>query len=586
MKDLEESSSKVHYIFVTGGVASSLGKGIAVASLGNLLESRGFKVALMKMDPYINVDPGTMSPFQHGEVYVTRDGAETDLDLGYYNRYTNSELSKLNSVSTGQIYDAVIKRERRGDYLGRTVQVIPHITNEIKNRIYRVGSQPDLDFVITEIGGTVGDIESVPFLEAIRQFRIDQGRDRVIYVHLTLVPMISAAGELKTKPTQHSVKELQKLGIQPNILVCRTQRPLPRELKAKLSLFCNVQEEDVISAIDVTTSIYEAPLMYRSEKFDIRILSHFGFQDEKLPQITDQSWDKIVEKILAPKRSITIAVAGKYVSLQDAYRSIYEALMHGGIAHQVEVEFKKIDTEHIKKNELSAIFADVDGILVPGGFGERGIDGKLLSIQYAREKKIPYFGICLGLQTAVIEFFRNVVGIPEAHSTEFSPDTPDPVITLLENQISITDVGGTMRLGEYPCQLTEGTLTHKAYKKLQIAERHRHRYELNSVYIKQMEEHGMMIAGRYLEGDLVEIVELKDHPWFIGTQFHPEFTSKPTNPHPLFRDFVGAALKYAQSRDGRDGHEKMDISKSKKAKESPAKEGGKVQAAGVDKALE
>ncbi len=549
MKEIEESSSKVRYIFVTGGVASSLGKGIAVASLGNLLESRGFKVALMKMDPYINVDPGTMSPFQHGEVYVTRDGAETDLDLGYYNRYTNSKLTRLNSVSTGQIYEAVIKRERRGDYLGRTVQVIPHITNEIKNRIYRVGNHDmDVDFVIIEIGGTVGDIESVPFLEAIRQFRQDQGRNHVIYVHLTLVPTISAAGEPKTKPTQHSVKELLKLGIQPNILICRTQNVLPRELKSKISLFCNVLEEDVISSVDVEHSIYEAPLMYRSEKFDERILFHFGFTPETMPALKDDSWDRIVKRILEPRRSITIAVAGKYVSLQDAYRSVYEGLMHGGIAHQVEVHFLKIDSENIQAENLDEIFHDVDGILVPGGFGERGVDGKLLSIQYARENQVPYFGICLGLQTAVIEFFRNVIGLKEAHSTEFAPETPHPVITMLENQVSITDFGGTMRLGEYPCTLREGTLVHKAYQDTHILERHRHRYELNSQYVEQMEANGLIVAGRYMEGDLVEIVELKDHPWFVGTQFHPEFISKPTNPHPLFRDFIGAAVAYAEAK--------------------------------------
>lgn len=537
-------NSKVRYVFVTGGVSSSLGKGIATASLGNLLESRGFKVALMKMDPYINVDPGTMSPFQHGEVYVTRDGAETDLDLGYYNRYTNSELTEHHSISTGKIYEAVIKRERKGDYLGRTVQVIPHITNEIKNRIYKVGSTPDIDFVITEIGGTVGDIESIPFLEAIRQFTLDQGRNHVIYIHLTLVPTIAAAGELKTKPTQHSVKELQKLGIQPNILICRTTRPLPRELKQKISLFCNVSEEDVISSTDVKTSIYEAPLMYREENFDKRVLNHFNFEERQIPPVKDHSWEKIVNIILSPKKRVSIAVSGKYVTLQDAYRSIYEALMHGGIAHQTEVEIKRINTESITKSSCSETYKGIDGILVPGGFGERGIGGKVLSVEYARINKIPYFGICLGLQTAIIEFCRNVLGLKEAHTTEIEPEANHPVISLLEEQVSVDIFGGTMRLGEYPCMVKKDTLVHKAYNKTKIFERHRHRYEVNLNYVDKIESRGMVVSGRYPDNSLVEIVELKNHPWFVATQFHPEFISKPTKPHPLFRDFIGAALRH------------------------------------------
>jgi CTP synthase len=543
-----KKESKVRYIFVTGGVSSSLGKGIATASLGNLLESRGFKVALMKMDPYINVDPGTMSPFQHGEVYVTSDGAETDLDLGYYNRYTNSALTEHHSISTGKIYDAVIKRERKGDYLGRTVQVIPHITNEIKNRIYRVASQDDLDFVITEIGGTVGDIESIPFLEAIRQMSLDQGRGSVIYVHLTLVPTITAAGEQKTKPTQHSVKELQKLGIQPTILICRTTKPLPRELKAKISLFCNVSEQDVISSTDVKTSIYEAPLMYREEKFDIQVLRHFNFSDSEIPEVKDNSWEKMVSVILAPRKIITIGLAGKYVSLQDAYRSIFEALMHGGIAHQVQIEIKRMDTEKVTRENVSQVFGGIDGILVPGGFGERGIEGKLISIGHARINKIPYLGICLGLQTAVIEFSRNVLHLEDAHTTEINPDTPHPVISLLEEQASVDIFGGTMRLGEYPCELKENTLAYLAYGEKRIMERHRHRYEVNNNYVERLEKAGMCVSGRYPENQLVEIIELANHPWFVATQFHPEFISKPTKPHPLFRDFIGAAVNYNDSR--------------------------------------
>ena len=531
------------YIFITGGVCSSLGKGVTVAGLGCLLESRGFSVTLQKMDPYINIDPGTMSPFQHGEVYVTDDGAETDLDLGYYERFTShTKLSRANSVSTGQIYNAVIQRERRGDYLGRTVQVIPHITNEIKNRITALTREDDVDFVIVEIGGTVGDIESVPFLEAIRQMRRERGRTAVCFVHVTLVPTITVAGEAKTKPTQHSVKQLLTFGIQPDVLVCRVAKPLNQDLKEKLALFCNVGEDAIISARDITRSIYEIPEMYRQEKLDQVVLKHFEIPERKMDF---KKWTAILEIVANPKKTIRIAVVGKYVALQDAYRSVYEGLMHGGIANQVHVDFVRVQPEDLEEGDLSPL-NDVHGILVPGGFGRRGIEGKLLSIEFARTKKIPFFGICLGMQCAVIEFARNVLQFEDANSTEFVPGTDHPVVSLLEEQKDLEQMGGTMRLGAYPCVVQENTLARKEYKKEKIRERHRHRFEFTLRYRDAMEAQGLVFSGVSPDGQLVEIIELKGHPWFLGCQFHPEFQSKPTDPHPLFHGFVAAAAKFAK----------------------------------------
>ncbi len=529
------------YIFITGGVCSSLGKGVTVAGLGCLLESRGYKVTLQKMDPYINVDPGTMSPFQHGEVYVTDDGAETDLDLGYYERFTmNPRLTQLNSVSTGQIYNAVIQRERRGDYLGRTVQVIPHITNEIKERVTKLNRDEEWDFVIVEIGGTVGDIEGIPFLEAIRQMRRERGREGVCFIHLTLVPTITVAGEAKTKPTQHSVKELQTFGIQPDVLVCRLNRALSKDMKEKLSLFCNVPEANIISATDINSSIYEIPEMYRQEKLDQVVLDHFRLEPKRL---NFKRWSGILDIINNPKKTVKIAVCGKYIALQDAYRSVYEALMHGGIANQVEVEFLKVDPEELEEQGVGSRFSGVHGILVPGGFGSRGIEGKLLSIEHARTKKIPFFGICLGMQCAIIEFARNVLGHENANSSEFDPSTEHAVISLLEEQHGLEQKGGTMRLGGYPCIVQEGTLAFKEYGAAKIRERHRHRFEFTLAYKEAMEKAGMVFSGMSPDRQLVEITELKNHPWFVGCQFHPEFQSKPVDAHPLFAGFIRAAAK-------------------------------------------
>ncbi len=530
------------FIFVTGGVCSSLGKGISIASLGLLLEGHGYKISIIKMDPYINIDPGTMSPYQHGEVYVTEDGAETDLDLGYYERFTNTKLCKNNSVSTGQIYYTVIQRERRGDYLGRTVQVIPHITNEIKKRIYDVVNSDEVDFVLVEIGGTVGDIESIPFLEAIRQVRQELGSERVLNVHLTLVPSISVAGEQKTKPTQHSVKELMELGILPDILLCRTNLPLSDELKSKISLFCNVSEKNVISAEDVLGSIYEIPYMLKKNGYDAIVLDHFNLEHEevKLPK-----WDKFIKSYHNPKGKVTIAVVGKYISLQDSYRSLYEALFHGAVANEVQLEIVKIDSEKLeneKINTLREIFKNIDGILVPGGFGNRGIEGKIMAVSYARKEKIPFFGICLGLHCAVSEFARNVCDMKGANSTEFDPTTEYPVISLLVDQEIIVEKGGTMRLGAYLCELQEGSIVKKIYNQSEIMERHRHRFEFTIKYKEFFEEKGMIFGGIHPSNNLVETIELRDHPWFIATQFHPEFKSKPTVPHPLFKDFIRASI--------------------------------------------
>jgi CTP synthase len=537
---------KPRYIFMTGGVASSLGKGVSIASIGALLEARGFRVTIQKLDPYINIDPGTMSPFQHGEVYVTEDGAETDLDLGYYERFTNASLGRENSVSTGQIYDSVISRERRGEYLGRTVQVIPHITNEIKNRILLLSQlNSDLDFVLVEIGGTVGDIESVPFLEAIRQFRLDQGQENTMFIHLTLVPSITRGGEIKTKPTQHSVKELLKQGIQPDILLCRATAPLDTEVKEKISLFCNVSPRRVFSAPDIEHTIYEIPGIFHRENLDQEILNYFRMESmagEYLMNLNPMlaKWEQVVEVFRSPRGRVKIAVVGKYMALHDAYRSLYEALTHGGFARKILVEYIKIDSEKLEPENYLELLKDAQGILVPGGFGERGVEGKLLAIRHARERKIPYFGICLGMQCAVIEFARNVLGFKDAHSTEFAPDTAHPVISLMEEQTAVINKGGTMRLGAYPCKLREGSLIAECYMQSLIHERHRHRFEFNNKYRQAFESAGMRLTGLSPDESLVEAVELDRslHPFFVGTQYHPEFKSKPLAPHPLFTRFI------------------------------------------------
>ncbi|TGJ99128.1 CTP synthase [Leptospira semungkisensis] len=535
--------SKTKFIFVTGGVCSSLGKGVSAAALGCLLESRGYSVSLQKMDPYINIDPGTMSPYQHGEVYVTEDGAETDLDLGYYERFTKSKFTRKNSVSTGQIYNTVIQRERKGDYLGRTVQVVPHITNEIRNRIYTLARENATDFVIVEIGGTVGDIESIPFLEAIRQMRYEHGSTHVLFIHVTLVPTITVAGEAKTKPTQHSVKELLALGIQPDILICRVNQPMPKEMKSKISSFCNVKEENVISASDISTSIYEIPKMYKEEKLDQVVLKTLGME---LGKSNFSEWEKIIKSLESAKQNVRVAVVGKYISLHDAYRSVYESLSHGGIANEANVEFIKVDPEKLDKTNVKDVLKSADGILVPGGFGDRGIEGKIAAIQYARTKGIPFFGICLGMQCAVIEFARNVVGLKEANSTEFRPDSPDPVISLIEEQMEIDQMGGTMRLGSYPCKIKKNTLAFTEYKQELIYERHRHRFEFTNRYKVRFEEKGLVFSGISPDENLIEIVEIPEHPWFVGVQFHPEFTGKPTKPHPLFAGFIRAAVKFSR----------------------------------------
>lgn len=530
------------FIFITGGVVSSLGKGITAASLGRLLKARGLNVFMQKFDPYINVDPGTMSPYQHGEVFVTEDGAETDLDLGHYERFIDVNLTRDSNVTTGQIYWSVLMKERRGDYLGGTVQVIPHITNEIKDRILRIARTEKPDVVITEIGGTVGDIESLPFLEAIRQLRADIGRDNVLYIHVTLVPYLSKAGELKTKPTQHSVKELRSIGIQPDIIVCRAEKPLSEELKEKIALFCSVEPEAVIQNYDAET-IYEVPLILQKEGLDEVVARKLGFDGMKADLF---EWEEIVNKIKNPKNRVNIALVGKYVELHDAYLSIVEALNHGGIANDARVFIKWIHSEDLEdeKVNLKEVFEGVNGILIPGGFGDRGIEGKIKAIQYARENRIPLFGICLGMQCSVIEFARNVCGLKDAHSTEFFPNTPHPVIDLMPEQRGIEKKGGTMRLGHYPCIIKEGTKTHEAYKENRIEERHRHRYEFNNDYKEILEKNGLIVSGISPDGKLVEIIELKDHPWFIGTQFHPEFKSRPERPHPFFREFVKASLEY------------------------------------------
>ena len=528
------------FIFVTGGVVSSLGKGLAAASIGSLLEARGFHVTLLKMDPYINVDAGTMSPYQHGEVYVTDDGGETDLDLGHYERFTGARMTRDNNVTTGKVYGTVIEKERRGDYLGRTVQVIPHITDQIKASIRKVVS--GVEVVIVEIGGTVGDIEGLPFLEAVRQFKKDVGKDNVIYVHLTLVPFISAAGELKTKATQHSVKELRAIGIQPDVLLCRTDKehPLTPGTKSKIALFCDVEEEAVVAARDVDT-IYEVPLAFSEQGLDESIIKMLG-----LPQRPADlgRWEEIVRRVKAPRSRVRIGVIGKYIEIKDAYKSLYEALTHGGIAHEAAVDLAWVDAERLEREGLAGHVAGLDGILVPGGFGDRGIEGKIQAIRYAREHKVPYFGICLGMQCAVIEYARHVCGLDGANSTEFNAAPAHNVIDLLPEQRSITDKGGTMRLGLYPVMLAEGSGASRAYGQGVIQERHRHRYEVNNDYLPALEKNGLRISGIWAEKQLVEIIELPDHPWFVAGQFHPEFLSKPWAPHPLFAAFIRAALDH------------------------------------------
>jgi len=527
------------YIFVTGGVVSSLGKGIASASIGRILEAKGLKVSIQKLDPYINVDPGTMNPYQHGEVYVTEDGAETDLDLGHYERFTNLVATRLNNVTTGQIYNEVITKERRGEFLGATVQVVPHITNAIKQRIRDLSKQKRIDIVISEIGGTVGDIESLPFLESVRQFRHEVGRENSIFIHLTLVPFIRAAGELKTKPTQHSVGTLREIGIQPDILICRTEKKISRAMKDKIALFCNVDADAVMEARDVT-SIYEVPLMFKEQALDEVICNYLKIEYKSGSL---HRWKKeVVHKALNPRGSVKIAVVGKYIDLQDAYKSIYEALHHAGIGNDVSVLIKRVNAEKLRKSNASKYFKGVSGILVPGGFGMRGIDGKLKAIQYARENKIPFLGICLGMQCAVIEFARNVMGKKGANSTEFNKKTSYPVISLLEEQEGITDMGGTMRLGASPCILKKDSRAYKAYKTDEVMERHRHRFEFNNHLREEFRKAGLLISGYSPGGKLVEIIEVENHPWFVASQFHPEFKSKPDRAHPLFRDFVKHAL--------------------------------------------
>ncbi len=540
-------TTNTKYIFVTGGVVSSLGKGITAASLGRLLKSRGYRVTIQKFDPYINIDPGTMSPYQHGEVFVTDDGAETDLDLGHYERFIDINLSKNSNTTTGKIYQSVINKERRGDYLGGTVQVIPHITNEIKERVFRVGQQDNADFVITEIGGTVGDIESLPFLEAIRQVKKDVGKNDVLYIHVTLVPYISAAGELKTKPTQHSVKELRSIGISPDIIVCRSEKPISKEMREKMAMFCDVDPDAVIQNL-TARSIYEVPMLMEEQGLDTIVLRKLEMEDKPKDM---QGWHDMVARILKKyDKKVTIAVVGKYVALQDAYISITESLRHAAVANEAELDIHWVNAEEIEADDtdMDKVMSGVDGILVPGGFGNRGIEGKIKAIQYAREHKIPFFGICLGMQCAVIEFARHVCGMADANSSEFNPNSAHPVIDLMPEQLDVEDLGGTMRLGLYPCKVYPDTLTSKAYNAELIYERHRHRYEFNNAFREEIVGKGLVLGGTLPNGRLVEIVELpeSEHPWFLGAQFHPEFKSRPTNPHPLFREFVGAAVKHHQ----------------------------------------
>lgn len=536
---------KTKFIFVTGGVVSSLGKGLASASIGALLEGRGLTITLQKLDPYINVDPGTMSPFQHGEVFVTDDGAETDLDLGHYERFTIARMTRANNFTTGQIYDRVIAKERRGDYLGGTVQVIPHVTDEIKGSILKMAD--GVDVAIIEIGGTVGDIEGLPFLEAIRQLRFDLGKENAIYIHLTLVPFILSAGELKTKPTQHSVNKLREIGIQPDILLCRTDRLLSPEVKAKIALFCNVDRDAVITAKDVDC-IYEVPLVFHQEGLDEKIVKLLNIWTRS-PRL--EGWERIVKKVKNPRYEVKIGIVGKYVHLQDSYKSLHEALIHGGIANDCRVLPFYIDSEEVEKEGAHPFLKDMDGVLVPGGFGSRGIEGKIAAIRYARERRIPFLGICLGMQVATIEIARDLCGLKGANSSEFEVDSRYPVIDMMLEQRGITTKGGTMRLGAYPCHIKRDTLAFKAYGKVEIMERHRHRYEVNNQYKETLEKNGVVLSGLSPDGRLVEIMELKGHPWFLGCQFHPEFKSRPMAPHPLFKEFIKATIKQGRGVRGR-----------------------------------
>ncbi len=537
-------SPKMKYIFITGGVVSSLGKGLTSGALGALLETRKLKVRIQKFDPYLNVDPGTMSPFQHGEVYVLDDGAETDLDLGHYERFTHAHLSRFNNLTSGQIYEHVLQKERRGDYLGKTVQVIPHVTNEIKNRMYEAGG--DADVLITEIGGTVGDIEGLPFLEALRQFSLEVGKENVLFIHVTLLPYLKAAGELKTKPSQQSVAKLREIGIQPDILVCRTEQPMTESMRQKLSMFCNVEQRAVVEELDVKHSIYELPLNLSEEGMDELVVQKLGIQCAESDM---GEWREIVRKLVYPAGGqCKIAVVGKYIDLQDAYKSIYESLAHAGVGNDCSVKIVRVDSEMIESDGAEKHLGGVDGILIPGGFGDRGIEGKIAAAKYARENGIPYFGICLGMQIAVIEYARNVLGLSDANSGEFAPDTPHPVIHIMDDQREIVDKGATMRLGSYECALVDGSKARAAYGKPAVRERHRHRYEFNNEYRSALENAGLKVAGINPKRDLVEIVEVEKHPWMLGVQFHPEFQSKPARPHPLFCAFVEQALKLANAK--------------------------------------
>jgi len=540
------------YIFVTGGVVSSVGKGITTASIGRLMKSRGISVSIMKLDPYLNVDPGTMSPYQHGEVFVTDDGAETDLDLGHYERFTDVNTTRGSNVTTGAVYDSVIRRERRGDYHGGTVQVIPHVTDEIKNRIRRVAQADDVDIVITEIGGTVGDIESLPFLEALRQFQVDEGRERCMFLHLTLVPYLGHAGELKTKPTQHSVQELRRIGIQPDMVMCRSEEPLSRDIREKIALFVNLPVESVVSARDVD-SIYKVPLYFRAEGVDDTVLDHFGIETEP-PDLS--GWETLVKRYERASEPVRIGLVGKYTKLEDAYLSVIESLEHAGAHHDARVEVRWVDSERLTDEEAVSELAECDGILIPGGFGVRGIEGKIRAAQYARERGVPYLGICLGMQIAVAEYARHVAAMEGANSTEFDPETPYPVVDLLPEQKEVRDMGGTMRLGADPVKLHPGTRAREVYGEPVIYERHRHRYEVNNHLRRRLEAEGLVCSGTSPDDRLVEIVELTDHPFFVASQFHPEFKSRPLRPQPLFREFVGAALGHAREQRpaGEDGH--------------------------------
>ncbi|QKS72788.1 CTP synthase [Paenalkalicoccus suaedae] len=527
------------YIFVTGGVVSSLGKGITAASLGRLLKNRGLKVTIQKFDPYINVDPGTMSPYQHGEVFVTDDGAETDLDLGHYERFIDINLGKFSNVTTGKIYSTVLKKERRGDYLGGTVQVIPHITNEIKERVFQASREGSPDVVITEIGGTVGDIESLPFLEAIRQIKSDVGHENVMYIHCTLIPYLGAAGEMKSKPTQHSVKELRSLGIQPNVIVVRTERPVPEDMKDKIALFCDINKNAVIEARDADT-LYQVPLELQAQGLDQYVCDHLKLDS---PEADMEEWIGLVEKVKSLDKKVTIALVGKYVSLPDAYLSVAEALRHAGYAFDADIDIKWVDSETVTRENVAEMLHGADGILVPGGFGDRGVEGKIAAIEYSRLEGVPFLGICLGMQLATVEFARNVLGYEDAHSAELDPETTNPVIDLLPEQKDIDDLGGTLRLGLFPCKLRPGTKTLDAYGEEVIYERHRHRYEFNNQYREEMEAKGFIFSGTSPDGRLAEVIEITEHPFFVASQFHPEFVSRPTRPQPLFREFIGASLK-------------------------------------------